>query len=440
METVQALDNYLGLYPDWEKTALVKDPFWLKETREKSLASFRETGFPAREDESWKHTSLDDFYQTAFHLTQEHQVKDAVRAELESQGFDPTRAHLMVFVNGHFNPEHSSIGELPRGAKVRSLIESLADGPLKRYFSHILPFENRPFVSLNYAFFTDGVFLHLGPGVQLNKPLHLVYLSSNSGLATQSHLRNLLLLEEGSSATVIEHYWGNNLNPYFTNTVTKVALEKDARLDHTKIQRESALSTHIGSLAALQSQGSRLTARVFSLGGLLGRSEIETSLAGPHAECVFEGLALGAGKQHLDVRTFIDHAVEACHSEQVFKQVLDGHSAGIFDGRILVREGAQKTDARQSNKNLQLSDTALVYSKPQLQIYADDVKCSHGSATGQLDEEALFYLRSRGLGKAEAREVLVYAFAGEMVGRVPQGYLREPIQKMVQDWMGEKRP
>lgn len=296
METVQALDNYLALYPDWEKTALVKDPFWLKETREKSLASFRETGFPTREDESWKHTSLDDFYQTTFHLTQEHQVKDAVRAELESQGFDPTRAHLMVFVNGHFNPEHSSIGELPRGAKVRSLIESLADGPLKRYFSHILPFENRPFVALNYAFFTDGVFLHLGPGVHLNKPLHLVYLSSNSGLATQSHLRNLLLLEEGSSATVIEHYWGNNLNPYFTNSVTKVALEKDTRLDHTKIQRESALSTHIGSLAALQSEGSRLTARVFSLGGLLGRSEIETSLAGPPRGMRFRGAGPGRGQ------------------------------------------------------------------------------------------------------------------------------------------------
>ncbi len=440
METLEAKNNYISLYPDWEKTALIKDPFWLKDTREKSLASFRETGFPTSEDESWKHTSLDDFLKISFNLTQERHVKDAVKAELESQGFDTARAHLMVFVNGHFNLELSTIGGLPRGARVRSLIESLADGPLKRYFAHILPFENRPFVSLNYAFFTDGVFLHLGPGVHLEKPLHLVYLSSNSGLATQSHIRNLILLEEGSSASVIEHYWGNNLNPYFTNTVTKIALEKDAHLDHTKIQQESPLSYHIGSLAAHQAQGSRLNARVFSLGGALGRSEIETALVGPHSQCVFEGLNLGSGKQRLDTRTFVDHSVESCQSEQLFKQVLSGHSTGIFDGRILVREGAQKTDARQANKNLQLSDSALVYSKPQLQIYADDVKCSHGSATGQLDEEALFYLRSRGLDKNEAREVLVYAFAGEMVGRVPSDYLKEPIQKMVQDWMGDKKP
>ena len=440
METAQAKENYLSLFPDWEKTALVKDPFWIKETREKSLASFKETGFPTQDDESWKHTSLDDFLKIPFNLTQEGFVRDAVKAELESQGFETSKAHLMVFVNGHFNPEHSSVGEMPRGAKVRSLIESLADGPLKRYFQHILPFENRPFVSLNYAFFTDGVFLHLGPGVQLDKPLHLVYLSSNSGLATQSHVRNLFLLEEGSAASVIEHYWGNNLKPYFTNTVTKVVLEKDSNLEHTKIQQESPLAYHIGSLAAHQAQGSHLTARVFSLGGSLGRSEMETALAGPHAHCVFEGLALGSGKQHLDVRTFVDHAVEHCQSEQLFKTVVDGHAAGIFDGRVLVRENAQKTDARQANKNLQLSETATVYSKPQLQIYADDVKCSHGSATGQLDEEALFYLRSRGLGAKEAKELLVYAFAGEMVDRVPVGYLHKPVEKMVQDWMGEKKP
>ena len=440
METTQPKENYLALFPDWEKTALVKDPFWLKDTRDKALASFGESGFPTQEDESWKHTSLDEFYKVSFNLTQEGHVRDAVQAELQSQGFDTTQAHLMVFVNGYFKPEHSQVGDLPRGAKVRSLIESLADGPLKRYFQHFLPFENRPFVSLNYAFFTDGVFLHLRPGVHLNKPLHLVFLSSNSGLATQSHIRNLILMEEGSSATVIEHYWGNNLHPYFTNTVTKVALEKDAKLDHTKIQQESPLAFHIGSLAAHQSQGSHLTARVFSLGGNLGRSEMETDLAGPHAGCVFEGLALGSGKQHLDVRTFVDHAVEHCQSEQLFKTVVDGHAAGIFDGRVLVRENAQKTDARQSNKNLQLSQTATVYAKPQLQIYADDVKCSHGSATGQLDEAALFYLRSRGLSAKEARELLVYAFAGEMVGRVPAGYLHKPVEKMVQDWMGEKKP
>jgi Fe-S cluster assembly protein SufD len=184
-----------------------------------------------------------------------------------------------------------------------------------------------------------------------------------------------------------------------------------------------------------QEENSRLTSRVFSFGGALGRGEVETSLEGRGAECVLEGLYLAKGRQQSDHRTFIDHAVPSCRSEELYKGVLGGEAVGIFDGRVLVRENAQRTDARQANKNLQLTRESRVYSKPQLQIYADDVKCAHGSATGQLDEEALFYLRSRGLGLEQARSVLVHAFAGEMVDRAGEG-LREPLRRMVDEWMG----
>lgn len=437
MNSIEIKNKYLSTFADWEKTALSKDPFWIRETREKALAHFEQAGFPTSKDEAWKYTDLDSFYKIPFALTGEGQTKAAVSAELKSLGFDMSKAHLMVFVNGHLAKNLSSF-EDSNGIKVRSLIESLSNGPLKRYFSEILPFESRPFVALNYAYFTDGLFLHAPEGKRLEKPVHLVYLSDNSGKPTQSHLRNLILMEEGSQATVVEHYWGNNLNPYFTNVVTKVSLDKDATLDHTKIQQESELAYHIGVLAARQKENSRLVSRVFSFGGALGRSEVETVLAEKKAEVTLDGLTLSGGKQNQDIHTFVDHLSPACKSEQTFKAVADKNGMAVFDGRVLVRENAQKTDARQTNKNLELSKDAKVYSKPQLTIYADDVKCSHGSATGQLDEEAIFYFQSRGISREEAKRTLVYAFAEEMVGKIANDYVKGPVGLMVQKWMEEE--
>ena len=438
MNAAEVKNTYLSAFPDWEKAGLSKDPFWLREAREKALAAFGESGFPTSKEETWRYTDLDPLFQLPFDLTGEKPAKAAVTAELKSLGFDVEKAHLAVFVNGHFSKELSRLPEGSAEGNPKSLIENLANGPLKREFAHILPFESRPLVALNYAYFTDGLFLHVPKGKSLEKPVHAVYLSTNTGHATQSHLRNLILMEEDSRATLIEHYWGNNLKPYFTNSVTKVSLAKGAQLEHTKIQQESALAYHLGVLAVHQAEGSHLTSRVFSMGGALGRSEVETALAEKSSQCLLEGLTLAKGKQHLDIRTFIDHLSPSCKSGETFKSVVDGESSAIFDGNILVRENAQKTDARQSNKNLQLTKESKVYSKPQLQIYADDVKCSHGSATGQLDEEALFYFQSRGIGKAEAKRILVSAFAGEMVDRVPEDYLREPLRRMVSEWLEGK--
>jgi len=437
MDALQAKNSYLSAFSDWEKSALTKDPFWLKETREAALAQFGETGFPTVKDEFWKYTDLDGLLNHSFALTGDRHTKAAVLSELKSLGFDPEKAHLMVFVNGYFSKDLSSVKNPPNGVKMQSLMESLANGPLKREFGHILPFERRPFAALNYAYFTDGVFLHVPKGQRLEKPLHAVYLSTNSGQPTQSHIRNLILMDEESQASMIEHYWGNNLNPYLTNVVTKVSLGSGSQFDHAKIQQESRLAFHIGALAVHQTERSRLSSRVFSFGGALGRSEVETALSEKKAECLLEGFYLAKGKQHLDTRTFIDHLAPSCKSEETFRGVLDDEAVGVFDGNILVRENAQKTDARQSNKNLQLSKESKVYSKPQLQIYADDVKCSHGSATGQLDEEALFYFQSRGIDREEATRTLVNAFAGEMVEKASD-YLRAPLRQMVNDWMEGK--
>jgi Fe-S cluster assembly protein SufD len=433
-------DTYLSNYLEVAKEVPGKDVPWLKALREKALAHFAEAGFPTTKDEFWKYTDLTtSLLKVPFGFEAESTVKTVVSTRLKASGFEWEKANVLIFVNGVFVKEFSSVvNRSAKFMKLQNLASAFSEGISRQSLEDVVPFKDQAFTALNTAYFTDGLFLWVPSGQQVLEPIHVVYLSTNSGKATQSHLRNLILLEDDSQATVIEHYWGDNVGPYLTNAVTEARLSKGARLDHTKVQQESENGYHIGSFAVKQGEGSHLISRVFSTGGALGRSEVETSLTEKKAECVLEGLYLVKGKQHMDTRTFIDHIAPACKSQEVFKGVLDGASTGIFDGRILVRENAQKTDARQSNKNLQLSNECKVYSKPQLKIFADDVKCSHGSATGQLDEEALFYLQSRGIGREEAKRTLVYAFAGEMLERVALDYLKAPLRKMLNEWMEKK--
>jgi Fe-S cluster assembly protein SufD len=338
-------------------------------------------------------------------------------------------------VNGKFSKELSSLKPLEKGMTVQNLASVLSNETVKAFIGKIALSQNKAFTALNTAFFTDGLFVQLEAGKVLDAPVHAVYVSTNGSQTTQSHLRNLLVLANDSKVNVIEHYWGENVSAYLTNVVTEVAMATGSTLDHLKIGQEDIKGYHIGSLIAQQEEGSYFASRLFSVGGALTRNDIETTLGKKKAECVLEGLYLAKEGQHVDTRTFIDHLSPNCNSTEVFKGVIDDQAVGVFDGRILVRENAQKTDARQSNKNLLLTKEAKIYSKPQFQIYADDVKCSHGSATGQIDEEALFYLQSRGISRDEAKKVLVYAFAGEMVEKVESGYLKPGLKKLVDSWM-----
>lgn len=430
---------YLQTFQNRGKELAGKDPAWVKGLREKAMASFEEKGFPTVEEEIWRYTDLTtSLLQVPFGFEMEFTSKTSVSARLKGMGFDVEKAHLVVFVNGRFSKEQSSIKNLPAGANLTHLAELSAADSLKPVLGQVVPSDGRPFAALNMAYFTDGLILQVPKGKSIPEPIHVVHLSVNASTNTQSHPRNLVVLEEDSQALLIEHYLDEAVSPYLTNSVTEVRLSRGASLEHVKIQQESAKAYHLGTLVAKQAEGSRFASCTYSLGGVLARHEVETTLSEKKAECLMEGLYLARGKQHVDTRTFVDHLAPACKSEEVFKGVLDDEAVGIFDGRILVRENAQKTDARQSNKNLQLSKKSQVYSKPQLQIYADDVKCSHGSATGQMDEEALFYLQSRGIGREEARQLLVYAFAGEMLDRIPFDYLKHPLRQMVNDWMGAK--
>jgi Fe-S cluster assembly protein SufD len=295
----------------------------------------------------------------------------------------------------------------------------------------IASFESDAFTAASLSAFKDGVFIGVEAGRVIAEPIHLVFVSAQGA---QAWVRNLILPGANSDLTVVEHFREEGVAGSLHGSVTEINLAEGAQATHLKIQHESRQNLHWGRVGVRQEAGSRFTSRVFSFGSRMARNETETLLAGKRAQAQLDGLFLARAGQHLDNQTFIDHSVPQCACQETYKGVLDGDGVGVFDGRVLVRENAQKTDARQSNKNLLLSKNAKVYSKPQLQIYADDVKCSHGSATGQLDEEALFYLRARGIGKQEARQLLVEAFAGELVDRVEPLGLREPLAGAFQNW------
>jgi len=435
MSTLTAQEHYLSSFSQLEAKLPGHAAAWLKSLRLQALEQFKQAGFPTDKLESWKYTNLSLNLLKESFTFEAPASTTATAAQLKKNGFDTDKANLLVFVNGKFSKELSSLKPLEKGVTVQNLASVLSNETVKAFIGKIALSQNKAFAALNTAFFTDGLFVQLEAGKVLDTHVHAIYVSTNGSQATQSHLRNLLVLANDSKVNVIEHYWGENVSAYLTNVVTEVAMATGSTLDHLKIGQEDIKGYHIGSLIAQQEEGSYFASRLFSVGGALTRNDIETTLGKKKAECVLEGLYLAKEGQHVDTRTFIDHLSPNCNSTEVFKGVIDDQAVGVFDGRILVRENAQKTDARQSNKNLLLTKEAKIYSKPQFQIYADDVKCSHGSATGQIDEEALFYLQSRGISRDEAKKVLVYAFAGEMVEKVESGYLKPGLKKLVDSWM-----
>jgi Fe-S cluster assembly protein SufD len=284
------------------------------------------------------------------------------------------------------------------------------------------------FAALNTAFWRDGAFVQTPAGVRLATPLHLLFVATAPGPATVAHPRNLIVLGRSSQLTVVEHYVSANGNPYLTNAVTDLVVGEDACVDHYKLQHESPRALHVGRTRVRQQPDSRFASCAVAFGGRLVRNDVHVVLNGEGAECRLDGLFVIGGEQHSDTHIVVDHAAPRATSRQLYKGVLDGRSRGVFNGRIVVRPGAQKTDAHQTNKNLLLADGVEMDSKPQLEIFADDVKCSHGAADGQLAGEAIFYLKSRGFGEAAARALLTYGFAGEVLGRIRQERVRARLE------------
>jgi len=410
-----------------------QEPEWLRVLRATAMRSFEETGFPTTRQEDWRHTSVTAIARTEFHRPPAAPSAAAL-AVLDTLDFGHAFARRqLVFVNGRHAPDLSS-AETADGLRIRSLREVLDRAPelVQPWLDGQARGPGRAFAALNSAFLDDGAFISIPEGAVLTEPIHLVFLSAPGPQPTASHPRVLVWAGRKSQAAIIESYGGPAGAEYLTNAVTEIVVEDGAVLDHYRLQREASRAFHVGALCVTQGRASRFASHAIALGASLSRLDIRQVFAGEGGECLLNGLFLGGDRQHLDTHTWVDHAQPHCSTRELYKGIVDDQARGVFVGRILVRPGAQKTDAIQSNKNLILSREALVDSLPQLEILADDVKCKHGSTTGQLDPLALFYLRSRGIGEEAARALLTYAFASDVVQRIGVEALRVGLTEHLQ--------
>lgn len=394
----------------------------LQRIREQAGQRFEQLGWPTTHLEEWQYTKLQPL-QSRFEAGGFRVASPADRLESRSHTGE-ARLHgalaELVFVNGVYSPEESTIG---RASGLN--VWTFGDAPveiLERHFARYADYENHALTALNTANAQDGAVIEAAGATEAF--VHLLFVGTDG---FQAHPRNLIVAGRGAQLSVVESYVGSGT--YFTNVVTEIVAGEGAVVDHYKLESESTDAFHIGTVHVHEDRSAAVTSRSLCVGGGIVRNDISAVLAGEGASLALDGLFMTAGSQHVDNHTLIDHAVPHCESIELFKGVLDGNSRGIFDGRIIVRPDAQKTVSRQTNKNLLLSDTAIVDSKPTLEIFNDDVKCNHGSTIGQLEEEPLFYLRSRGIGEKEARDLLVFAFASEIVDRMKVEPVREHIRR-----------
>ena len=404
-------------------------PGWLREQRQDAMASAEQRGFPGPHDEAWRFTSVAPIVRATFEEAAPAVVDPAVLQEL-SLGADDASAEL-VFVNGRYAPELSRAAV--NGVRVQNLAEALERSPSIEPYLGRMAAADSVFALLNTALAADGAVVMVPERAVVERPIHLLFLSAgpDGGAATMSHARALIVAGRGSQSSIVQTWAGADASAYLTTAVTEVLLENGAILDHYRVQQEGRAAFHVSSLHVRQQRGSRFTDHGLLLGGALSRNDATVLLDGEGAECSLDGLFLAGGSQHVDAHTVIDHARPHCTSRELYNGVIDGRARGVFHGRIVVRADAQKTNAHQANHNLLLSRTALVNSTPALEIHADDVKCKHGSTTGQIDPQSMFYLRSRGIGEEAARALLVYAFAADVIGRVALPSVRRRLHGLL---------
>ncbi|MEO8210004.1 MAG: Fe-S cluster assembly protein SufD [bacterium] len=397
--------------------------------RQDAISSFEELGFPVKKLEEWKYTNINPIlkhnFKTSFNLIEPKLSKDDIKNFL----FDRENVNLLVFVNGKFDEMLSNI--ITVNEKV--FIGSLLDGRVKfaevveKHFSKYADYKNHSLTALNTAFARDGAFIYVQKNTEVTEPVHILNISDSRKESYLSQPRNLFIAEEDASIKIIEDYYSIGDMHSFTNVVTEIYCDHNSNLERYKIQNDGDMAYHIGTTQVMQEKDSRFSDTTISWGGAITRNNLNSVFNGSNTECHFYGLYLLTGKQHVDNHTLADHAMPHCYSNELYKGIIDDKATGVFNGKIMVRVDAQKTNAYQSNGNILLSDDATIYSKPQLEIFADDVKCSHGATTGQLNEEEMFYLRARGIGKDEARILLLNAFAGDVIDSVKIEKLREKL-------------
>ncbi|HTU00565.1 MAG TPA: Fe-S cluster assembly protein SufD, partial [Candidatus Sulfotelmatobacter sp.] len=377
-------------------------------------------------------TSVAPIAQTRFRLGQETDAR--VTPQALAAVVADLACHRLVFVNGRFAPALSSREPLPRGVRVESLARATVEdrGAVEAHLARYADYERDAFRALNTAFLQDGAFVALPAGTALDVPIHFLYLSAPNGEPVMTHPRNLLVVGDGCQASIVEDYVSLRDGVHFTNALTELVVGENSTVSHYLIAREAETAFNVSTLRSQQARSSSLTSHSVLLGGALVRRNVHPVLNGEGGECLLNGLFVPHGRQHMDNYMYVEHASPHCDSRQFYRGILDDHARGVFHGRIIVHKGAQKTDAKQTNNNLLLSENAQIDTKPQLEIYADDVKCTHGATIGQLDEEQLFYLRSRGIDEVAARAILLEAFASESLDRMNLEPVRRQLRALLQ--------
>jgi Fe-S cluster assembly protein SufD len=430
------LVTYQQGFGGFEKSAAGNRLAWLRNLRRDNFARFTEVGIPTTHVEDWRFTNLASLAQTPFRLARDG--RDSVSAKsLEKFRIEGSAAEL-VFVNGRYASELSSPGKLPSGVEVSNLASEIESQPsaLEEWLGRYLNTQRDPFSALNTAFLEDGAFVHVEKGVVLEAPIHLLFVSTSEAGPTMTHPRNLIVAEDQSQVAVVEDYISLPAAPgaegrLFCNTATELVAGDNAVVSHYMLERENTEAFNISTLRIEQGRNANVASHSVLLGGGIVRNNVHPVLNGEGGDCLINGLFAGTGRQHLDNYMLVEHAKPHCGSRQFYNGILSGRAHGVFHGRIIVHKDAQKTDAKQTNRNLLLSDEAQIDTKPQLEIYADDVRCTHGATIGQIEENALFYLRSRGIEEASARQLLLLAFASECLDRMPEGPARVHIETLI---------
>ncbi len=431
-EALEKSDVLLSAYAASHASA---GPTWLHVLRAEALDAYRAAGLPNIRHEEWRYTPLTAITKHSWHVASAEAgatLRLVNIARYLPAGLDAPR---LVFVNGRFNARLSFEGRIAAGLHCLSLhaaLESKGSSAkvVQAHLARHAEIEGEAFTALNTAFFEDGAFIHIERGIAFDQPIQILHVSV--GEAALGQPRSLVVLDEGSSARLIEIQAGIGEAPHLSNSVCEIVVGERANLSHVLLQHEDNAAVQINMHRARVDKGGVYASRVFSLGAALTRNNAHCVLNGEGAEATLGGLFLGRKTQHLDNHVYLEHAKPLGTSRQLYRGVLDEKSRGVFSGKVVVRPGAQKTDAQQQNNNLLMSDDAQIDTKPQLEIYADDVKCSHGATSGKLNDEALFFLRSRGLAEKEARSLLTYAFCAELVEAVKPEALREELAKLVQ--------
>jgi Fe-S cluster assembly protein SufD len=433
INTKDSIDTWVDKFKAFEKGLNGESTSPVHGLRRKALTSLQDLGFPTTKHEEWRFTNISPIVKTQFAVPPPYLSGSVPAVEVRKlvlPGFEGT---VLVFVNGHYAADLSIVSGLPREVKAGSLAAAMKTDPetVLQHLARYASFSNSSFVALSTAFMHDGAYVYVPPKTVVPEPIFLLFVTTGD-TRVATHPRNLIVVGEQSQVTIIERYTSPGQGVYLTNTVSEVVAGEGAIVEHDRLQDESMKAFHVNATHIHQHARSNVISNAVSLGGSLVRNNITAVLDAEGCECTLNGLSLSTGEQLIDNHTAIDHAKPNCVSHELYKAVLDGKSRGVFNGKIFVRKDAQKTDAKQTNKTLLLSDEATMDTKPQLEIFADDVRCTHGATVGHLDDEQLFYCRSRGIAVDDARDLLTFGFASDVVNRIHVDALQKQLDIMIQ--------